>query len=227
LWGGRTCRHWRVSPEGKWRQCDKSLPVTVWCDVLLLTLSCIIRRAGPTAWNPRSALSKAKLPFSPHPHPLTDSHQILHTWLRPPYLHIWQCRNFALYTTENMLPNDNVSMSVRHFDHVLIVYSSMEHVTWKSPGPMCGWVGRILHPDSCILIQSASFIHLSVDHFCLVRVDDMVLFHGMVCDGWLVSYTALPCPGCSGLCTSCERAPSSCKQSRRDQDVRRTSKRCH
>jgi len=23
-------------------------------------------------------------------------------------------------------------------DHVLIVYSSMEHVTWKSPGPMCG-----------------------------------------------------------------------------------------
>jgi len=29
----------------------------------------------------------------------------------------------------------------------LIVYSLMEHVTWKSPGPMCGWVGRILHPD--------------------------------------------------------------------------------
>ena len=23
---------------------------------------------------------------SPHPHPLTDSHEILHTWLRPPYL---------------------------------------------------------------------------------------------------------------------------------------------
>jgi len=74
---------------------------------------------------------------------------------------------------------------------------------------------------------------------------------------WLVSYTALPCPGGSGLCTSCEsvhfflvfqescmnrdagsyqlnhqvisrsRAPSSCKQSRHDQDVRRTSKRCH
>ena len=28
----------------------------------------------------------AKLRLSPHPHPLTDSHQILHTWLRPPYL---------------------------------------------------------------------------------------------------------------------------------------------
>jgi len=37
-----------------------------------------------------------------------------------------------------VLPNDNVSMSVGHLDHVLIVYSSMEHVTWKSPGPMYG-----------------------------------------------------------------------------------------
>jgi len=47
-------------------------------------------------------------------------------------------RNFLLYTTENALLNDNVSMSVGHLDHVLIVYSLMEHVTWKSPGPMCG-----------------------------------------------------------------------------------------
>jgi len=31
-----------------------------------------------------------------------------------------------------MLPNDNVLMSVGLFDHVLIVYSSVEHVTWKS-----------------------------------------------------------------------------------------------
>ena len=35
-----------------------------------------------------------------------------------------------------MLPDDNVSMFVGHLDHVLIVYSSTEHVTWKSPGPM-------------------------------------------------------------------------------------------
>jgi len=52
LWGGRTCHHWRVSPGGKWRQCDGSLPVTVWCDVLLLTTP---RRwaawyAGPYLW---------------------------------------------------------------------------------------------------------------------------------------------------------------------------------
>jgi len=37
---------------------------------------------------------------------------------------------------------------------ILIVYSSMEHVTWKSPGPMCGLVGRILHPDSCTSVSS-------------------------------------------------------------------------
>ena len=54
-------------------------------------------------------------------------------------------------------------MTVRHLVHILsIVYNSIEHVTWKSPGPMCGWVGRILLPDWCISgsIQSASFIHL-------------------------------------------------------------------
>ena len=43
-----------------------------------------------------------------------------------------------------------ISMSVGHPVHVLLtVYNATEHVTQKSPGPMCGWVGRILHPDSC------------------------------------------------------------------------------
>ena len=55
-----------------------------------------------------------------------------------------------------MLPIDNVSMAVGHLDHVLIVYSSMEHVTWKSAGPMCDWVGRILHSDSCTSVSSWS-----------------------------------------------------------------------
>jgi len=32
----------------------------------------------------------------------------------------------------HLLPNDNVSMSVGHLDHILIVYSSMEHVTWTT-----------------------------------------------------------------------------------------------
>ena len=43
------------------------------------------------------------------------------------------------------------SMSVGHLvDILLIVYNSTEHVTQKSPGPKCGWVGRILRPDSCM-----------------------------------------------------------------------------
>ena len=33
-----------------------------------------------------SKWEKENLPLSPHPHPLTDSHEILHMWLRPPYL---------------------------------------------------------------------------------------------------------------------------------------------
>jgi len=64
---------------------------------------------------------------------------------------------------KNMLPYDNVSMSVGHLDLILIVYSSMEHVTWKSPGPitpMCGWVGRILHLDSCTSVSSWSTVPL-------------------------------------------------------------------
>jgi len=50
--------------------------------------------------------------------------------------------------------------SVGHLDHVLIVYSWMEHVTWKSPGPTCGWVGRILHSDSCTSVSSWSKVPL-------------------------------------------------------------------
>jgi len=50
-------------------------------------------------------------------------------------------------------------MSVGHPNHVLIVYSWMEHVTWKSPRPMCGWVG-ILHHDSCTSVSSWSKVPL-------------------------------------------------------------------
>jgi len=54
-------------------------------------------------------------------------------------------------------------------------------------------------PDpKCLFYLSGLSLCPSVDYFCLVPVDDMVLFHGMVCNGWLVSYTALPCPGGSG-----------------------------
>jgi len=32
-----------------------------------------------------------------------------------------------------MLPNDNVSMSVGHLDHVVVVYNSMEYVAKRPP----------------------------------------------------------------------------------------------
>jgi len=67
---------------------------------------------------------------------------------------------------------------------------------------------RCLPDPKCLFYPSGLSLCLSVDHFCLVPVNDMVLFHGMVCDGWLVSYTALPCPGGSGLCTSCKKSTS-------------------
>ena len=51
---------------------------------------------------------------------------------------------------------------------------------------------RCLPDPECLFYPSGLSLCLSVDHFCLVPVDNMVLFHGMVYDGWLVSYTALP-----------------------------------
>ena len=136
-----------------------------------------------------------------------------------------------------MLPNDNVLMSVGHLDHVSIVYSSMHHVTWKSPGPMCGWVGSILHPDSCTSVSSWSKVPLlSIWSVavplcrpllpCLSRlgqgksgrqrgtVTDQMDKRGINRDAgsYQLSYTW-------DQVISRSRAPSSCKQSRRDQDV--------
>ena len=108
-------------------------------------------------------------------------------------------------------------MYVGHLDHTLLtVYSLMVHVTWKSPGPMCRWVGRILHPNSCTSVSSWSKVPLLSIWSVAVPLCrpllpcPMVLFHGMVCDGWLVSYTALPYHGGSALCTSCERVHFLC-----------------
>jgi len=105
-------------------------------------------------------------------------------------------------------------MTVGHLDHVLIVYSLMQYVTWKSPGPMCSWVGRILHTYSCTSVSSWSKVPLL--SICSVAVPlcrpllpcpsqwhGSLARHGL---WWLlVSYTALPCPGNSGLYTSCEK----------------------
>jgi len=105
-------------------------------------------------------------------------------------------------------------MSVGHLDYVLTVYSSMEHVTWKSPGPMCGWVGRILHPDSSISLSSWSKVPLlSIWSVavplcrpllsCPSRWHGSLPWHGL---WWLTcELHCSPLPWRLGLCTSCER----------------------
>ena len=97
---------------------------------------------------------------------------------------------------------------------VLIVYSWMEHVTWKSPGPMCGSVGRILRPDSCTTVSSWSKVPLlSIWSVavplcrpllpCSSRWHGSLPRHGL---WWLIcELHCSPLPGGSGLCTSCER----------------------
>ena len=42
---------------------------------------------------------------------------------------------------------------------------------------------RCLPDPKCLFYPSGLSLCLSVDHFCLVPVDDMILFHGMVCSG--------------------------------------------
>ena len=85
--------------------------------------------------------------------PTADCHETRDRGCRLQHQHhqilVWKI--CTVHHWQNVLLTDYVWISVRHLDHILLtVYSSMQHVTWKLPGPMCGWVGRILHPDSII-----------------------------------------------------------------------------
>jgi len=104
------------------------------------------------------------------------------------------CGNFLLYTTENML----LMTTFRCPSDILI--TSWLFTAWWST-----WPGKHLVPCVAELVGSCIPIHarrcfpnpkclfypsglspcLCVDHFCLVPVNDVVLFHSMVCDGWL------------------------------------------
>ena len=92
----------------------------------------------------------------------------------------WHCRLWTrynrsyLFTVTMAVLIDNVSMSVRHLDHVLLtLYSSMEHVTWKSPGPMCGWVGRMHKTTSVSKTTRKAPTHCQV----LPRSERLDIFH--------------------------------------------------
>ena len=80
-------------------------------------------------------------------------------------------------------------------------------------------------PDpKCLFYPSGLSLCLSVDHFCLVPVDDMVLFPchrlGQGKSGWHRDAGSYQLSHTWEQVISKSRAPSSCKQSRRDQDVR-------
>jgi len=105
-------------------------------------------------------------------------------------------KNFVLYTTE--------------YIYLLRMFwcpSDVLTTSWLFTARWSTWPGNHLVPcvaelvgycipihayrghryPKCLFYLSGLSLCLSVDHFCLVPVDDMVLFHGMVCDGWLVS----------------------------------------
>jgi len=110
-------------------------------------------------------------------------------------LETWRASNFLLYTTEYCY-----LMTTFRCPSDILITSWLFTARWST------WPGNHLVPCVAEMVRSCIPIHvyrglpdpkclfhpsglslcLSVDHFCLVPVDDMVLFHGMVCDGWLV-----------------------------------------
>jgi len=92
-----------------------------------------------------------------------------------------------------MLPNNNVSMSVGHLDHVLLtVHSLMEHVTWSHLVPcVAEFVGpcipihayRCLPDPKCLFYPSGLLLCLSVDHFVLSQ--SMTWFSSVMADLWV------------------------------------------
>jgi len=74
--------------------------------------------------NCRNALRAPHIHYAMYTH-----HTRTHIRIHSNVTCVWR-RNFLLYTTENVLINDDVSMSVGRLDYVLIVYSSMVPCVW-------------------------------------------------------------------------------------------------
>jgi len=88
-----------------------------------------------------------------------------------------------------------------------------------------------IHAHRCLPDPSASFIHL-VCHCASLSTtfalsQSMTWFSSMAWSAMADLWVTLQLSNTWDQLISMSRAPSSCKQSRRDQDVRRKSKRCH
>ena len=153
--------------------------------------------------------------------------------------------------------SDNVSMSVGHLDHVLIVYSSMEHVclartapahtlkrqagssVWGSRNTRKKWTLSLLQGKSLRRARESSVTHKSAITNHAVEENHVIDWDkAKVVDRqaqrqtrWITEALWIRktpmCMNRDAGPTQPHMGPSSCKQSRRDQDVRRTSKRCH
>jgi len=81
----------------------------------------------------------------------------------------------------------------------ILITSCWLEITWSRV--WLSWLdpaSRFMHPglhhSKCFFYPSGLSLCLTVDQFCFVPVDDVVLFHSMVLclsDGWLVRYSPL------------------------------------
>jgi len=143
-------------------------------------------------------------------------------------------RNFLLYTTENVLPNDNVPMSVGHLDHVLIERSGLFHSWYTDPslqgkGKQCN--SKVSHHRPCRGREPRHRLGQGKSGRQRGTATDQMDKRGTLdqetpkCMNQDAGFYQLSHTW--DQMTSRSRAPSSCKQSRRDQDVRRTLKCCY
>jgi len=110
-----------------------------------------------------------------------------------------------------MLSNDNVSTYVKR----LYCLQLDGHVTLKLPDPMCGWVGRIMHPTSVSSWSKVPLLSICsvADTRCASLSTTFALSQSMtwfsstawsvMADLW-VTLISLALEA-RGLCTSCER----------------------
>jgi len=91
---------------------EGSLKVTL----LLLLLVCVSLTTIGRVTSVGSQWDKANLSLSPHQHPLTDSHEILHTWARPPYLP--KCHSRVARSIGRFIVKSQSGASIQSRDHM-------------------------------------------------------------------------------------------------------------
>ena len=117
---------------------------------------------------------------------------LITSWLFTAWRSTWPGNHLVLWVAElvgsciPIHPHQSINQSINQSTEFL--YCPLQNMDGDVHPHRC------LPDPKCLFYPSGLSLCLSVDHFRFIPVDNMVLFHGMVCDSWLVSYTALPCP---------------------------------